>query len=226
MRKQFFKVDRAECNELALEIFTANSGIDKQGRKFERMREGAFRMRERIEAKIDLHGEAIYYTVDEIRLAGGELTVAEKRIACRAFEQVRPDSVEGVYLYACCAGDYYMENEPIIDQLYADIWGTAFTDAVRILIKKELEKEAALSDSFGPGFYGMEVTELAKLEQLLDFDALGIQVRDSCIMVPLKSCAGLYLKVNDKYQKLAGACEACRGTHTSCTLCAIHKERG
>lgn len=148
MRKQFFKVDRAECNELALEIFTASSGIDKQGRRFERMREDAFRMRERIETKIDLQGEAIYYTADEIRLAGRELTIAEKGIACRAFEQVRPDSVEGVYLYACCAGDYYMENESIMDQLYADIWGTAFTDAVRILIRKELEKDAVLSDSF------------------------------------------------------------------------------
>ncbi len=226
MEKRFFKLDEAACNELALRIFTANSGINKEGRKFERMRKDAFRMREMIEDKIDLHAEAIYYTADEMELSGQTLEIAGTGLSCRAFEQISPDAVEGVYLYACCAGDYYLEDEPIMDQLYADIWGTAFTDAVRLLIKKELEKDAALSDSFGPGFYGMELTELEKLAQLLDFDALGIEVRNSCVMVPVKSCAGIYFQTNENYRKMNRACESCYGTHTSCKLCMVHGERG
>lgn len=226
MEKHFFNVDREACNTLALDLFTANSGINKKGRKFERMRKDAFRMREIIEDKIDIHGESIYYAADEMELCGQTLTVSGKELDCKAFELIPPDTVEGVYLYACCAGDYYMEDEPIMGQLYADIWGTAFTDAVRLLIKKELEKDAVLSDNFGPGFYGMELAELTKLEQLLDFTALGIEVRDRCVMVPLKSCAGIYFKVNDNYQGINRECESCRGTHTSCKLCMIHRERG
>ena len=89
-------------------------------------------------------------------------------------------------------------------------------------MKKELEKESKLSDSFGPGFYGMDVGDMETLSSLLSFDDLDIELRHSRIIVPLKSCAGMYFSVNDNYEYLRQECENCRGTHTSCKLCQIH----
>ena len=79
-----------------------------------------------------------------------------------------------------------------------------------------------LSDSFGPGFYGMDVSEMGSLTSLLNLDELDIEIRNSRIMLPLKSCAGFYFSVDERYRKLDQACENCLGTHRSCKLCQVY----
>lgn len=209
-----------ECSKLAYEIFMNTSGVNKEGRKFERMRKDAFRMRQVIEDRIKIRAAYSYY--EDIALCGQELTIDGRSFKCRAFDQIDPDTVMGVYVYALSVGDFGFPEEPILDQLYADIWGSAFTDAARLLMKKNIENKVMLSDSFGPGFYGMDVSEMGTLTSLLNFDELDIEVRNGTIMLPLKSCAGLYFRVNEGYSKLNRACENCLGTHTSCKLCQVY----
>lgn len=144
------------------------------------------------------------------------------KFTCNAFEMIDPSTVKGVYLYALSVGDFGYPEEPIMDQLYADIWGSSFTDAARILIKKQIEEESKLSDSFGPGFYGMDVSEMSKLASILSFDKLEMELKNSRILLPLKSCAGLYFAVTDDYRKMNSECESCRGSHKSCVLCHVH----
>lgn len=220
MRIQTFNVNRKECNDLAHKIFMQVSGINREGRKFDRMKQDAFRMREAIADNVKIRAAYAYY--DDVTLKDRQAVVGGKTLYCSAFEQVSQDSVNGAYIYALSVGDFGLPEEPIMDQLYADIWGTAFTDAVRLLMKKELEQESKLSDSFGPGFYGMDVSDMETLSSLLSFDDLEIELRHSRIIVPLKSCAGMYFSVNDNYEYLKQECENCRGTHTSCKLCQIH----
>lgn len=220
MIKKIFHVDRNECNDLASEIFMRTSGINREGRKFERMKKDAFRMRKMIEERVKIRVAYAYY--DDVVFSGRQAKIGEETFHCSAFEQVDPQAVKGAYIYALSVGDFGLPEEPIMDQLYADIWGSAFTDAARLLLKRELEKEARLSDSFGPGFYGMDVSEMQQLASLLSFEELDIELRNSRIIVPLKSCAGLYFSVTDDYRELNQECENCRGTHTSCKLCQVH----
>lgn len=220
MIKKIFHVDRNECNDLACEIFMKTSGINREGRKFERMKKDAFRMRKMIEERVKIRVAYAYY--DDVILSGGQADIGGETFHCKAFEQVNPNVVKGAYLYALSVGDFGLPEEPIMDQLYADIWGSAFTDAARLLLKRELEKDVRLSDSFGPGFYGMDVSEMQQLASLLSFEDLDIELRNSRIIVPLKSCAGLYFGVTDDYRNLNQECENCRGTHTSCKLCQVH----
>ena len=215
-----FHVNRNECNDLACQIFMQTSGIDREGRKFERMKKDAFRMRKLIEDRVRIRVAYAWY--DKVELSGREAVIGGERFYCSAFEQVDPNAVKGSYVYALSVGDFGLPEEPIMDQLYADIWGSAFTDAARFLLKHELEKKVKLSDSFGPGFYGMDVSQMQQLASLLSFDDLDMELRNSQILVPLKSCAGLYFSVTDEYKKLNRECENCRGTHTSCKLCQIH----
>lgn len=212
--------DMEKCSELAYEIFMETSGVNKEGRKFERMREDAFRMRDVIEDRIQIRAAYSYY--EDVEINGKEAIIGGKTFTCSAFDQIHQDTVKGAYIYALSVGDFGFPEEPILDQLYADIWGSAFTDAARLLMKEKIEESSKLSDSFGPGFYGMDVSEMGTLTSLLNFDELDIEVKNSRIMLPLKSCAGLYFSVDERYKKLNQACENCLGTHKSCRLCQVY----
>lgn len=221
MKTKNFNVNRKDCNDLAHRIFMEISGIDRQGRKFEKMQEDAFRMRKLIEERIKIRVAYSFY--EQAELTDRTAVIEGTELSCTAFQQVEPEAVEGVYIYALSVGDFGLPEDPIMDQLYADLWGTAFTDAARLLLKAELEKEVKLSDSFGPGLYGMDITEMEKLAQLISFEDLNIELRNSSVILPLKSCAGLYFKVNEHYTKISQECQNCRGTRTSCKLCQIPK---
>lgn len=221
MKKTFFEIDYDQCSHLAMTLFMESAGINREGPKFERMRKDAFYMLSCIENRIELCGEYIFYDRDEMEFSGDRLSAGGQEFGCKAFEQLNKNSLIGMYLYACSAGDYSLPDENVLNQVYADLWGTAFTDAVRILIRKELEKDAKLSDSFGPGFYGMSTKAITRMKALLDFDQLGIEVKESNIMVPLKSCAGLYFAVNDDYQHINSQCASCFGNLKSCKLCQV-----
>ncbi|MCB6993572.1 hypothetical protein LI177_08775 [bacterium 210820-DFI.6.37] len=220
MNRYLMEFNMEECSELAHEIFMRTSGINKDGPKFERMRKDAFRMRKVIEDRIKIRATCAYY--DDVEITGNKAIIGGKIFRCSAFDQLRQEYIKGAYIYALSVGDFGFPEEPILDQLYADIWGSAFTDAARILMRKKLEENAKLSDSFGPGFYGMDVSEIGTLTSMLNMDELDIEVKANGIMVPLKSCAGLYFSVDERYQKLNQACETCMGTHLSCKLCQVY----
>lgn len=239
MNEQFFvEFNIEKCFDLAEEIFLKSSGINKEGDKFERMRQSAFALRDELGDGIDIKGLHSHY--DSFSLGGEWLTVFRREdvidsnplaaIKCTAFAQIDPASVEGVYAYAVSAGDYHLEARPIMDQLFADMWGTAFTEAARQMVIEDLLTETtgdgatgkmSLSDNFGPGFYGMDSGEMLKLPALVDFDALGLEVLESSVISPMKSCAGILFKVNDRYKQLNLACEHCYGNRRSCNLCAV-----
>ncbi len=216
--------DIMECCERATQRFIEDTGVGKEGDKFQRMRKEAFEIRQLIEPRIDVKG---LYRFDDVFALEGQvlkvygMTGEEIAITCTAFEQIDPATIEGVYFYAVTAGDYYLEDMPVLKQLYADIWGTAFTDAIREILVEQLEEKHPVSDSFGPGFYGMDVREMQKMPELVDFLSLGMEVRESSIILPLKSCAGILFKVNDDYKRINSACELCFGNKKTCTLCGM-----
>lgn len=266
MRSVTVQFDMTECAVRAEELFLHEAGITGEGEKYERMHRAAFAIRKEIEDKVQLKGRYCFY--ENFRLRGQKLTIFTPRddsspdcpsqdcpneadvavtLECTAFEQLEPASIEGVYAYALTAGDFYLEDRPVMDQLYADIWGTAFTDAGREalvdLIREDCRRRdggdvsevevsdtevseavvsnADISDSFGPGFYGMSPAEMRKMPLLVDFHKLGLTVNETGVMQPLKSCGGILLKVNGLYKHLNSACETCSGSRKTCRLCNV-----
>jgi len=220
MSIRFMEFNMDEISERAYEIFMNTSGVNKEGRKFERMRNDAFRMRDVIEDRIKIRASYIFF--EDVEMSGQDATFGGITFHCSAFDQIDPKLIKGVYVYALSAGDFGYPEDPILDQLYADIWGSAFTDAARLIMREKIEEETKLSDSFGPGFYGMDVSEMGSLTSLLNLDELDMEVRGEQIILPLKSCAGFYFSVEPEYKKLNQACETCLGTHTSCKLCNVY----
>lgn len=216
----YLQIDREKCAAEAMKIFTEESGVGGKTKKHTRMQADALMMRELVEERIDLKAAYRYY--DNFLLEETVLHIGTHSFECAAFEQLKADWIEGVYVYAITAGNYQMEELSVLLQVYADIWGTAFTDALRVLLVNELKKDGDIGDSFGPGYYGMSVSEMPKLAELLDFNALGIEVRENGILLPIKSCAGILFRVNEKYQKLNDACRLCYGNIRTCKLCSVY----
>lgn len=217
MEKLSLKINMEECYELTHRLFMDMSGINKKGEKFERMKRDAHKIRKQIENRINISIVCNYY--EDITLKEKKLKIDNQVFTCNAFEQINKNSVKGAYVYALTAGEFDSKDQPIMDRLYADIWGTSFTDAARILLKKELDKRGLVSDSFGPGFYGMDLNEMGKIDRLVDFEKLGIELRNEKILVPVKSCAGIYMNVTNEYKRLDKSCVDCRGSIKSCQLC-------
>ena len=217
MRKLTYTIKENECNDLTYKLFMEMSGINKEGRKFQRMKDDAAKIREQIQDRIDIHIACHYY--DNIEFKGRAVNIGGEIFTCPAFELIDPTTIKGAYVYALTAGEYDFKEQSIMNRLYADIWGTSFTEAARILLSREIGKTDKLSDSFGPGFFGMDVSQMDKVDKLIDFKQLGIKLTESKILIPVKSCAGIYFSITDNYKFLNRACVDCYGSETSCKLC-------
>lgn len=214
-------IDKEACKETANGLFTQNSGLHRSGKKQERIKKNAEEIRELIEGRIS--PKVVYSFFDQVTLDGKEATIGNHVFTCHAFEQLESSQVKGAYVYVLTAGDFTLDDRPIMDQLLADLWGTAFTDAAREQLQIILGEDQYLSNGFGPGFYGMDVNQMGDIAGLVDPGLIGIEVKSSSILVPLKSCAGIFFLVDEDFKPISSECEDCRGTMTSCSLCNIKR---
>lgn len=220
MDRVLVEFNKEDLSSAADELFLKQAGISKDGAKYDRMRKQAFEMKEQVGDRIDIKG--VYAYTEDFCLDGDTLTIEGKRLLCKAFENISPETVIGVYLYALKSGDYSMEDEKVSNQVFADFWGNAYADAGRFALRNILEGKSRLSDSFGPGFYGMETDQLNVFESLIGMSAAGIEVYRDRIMLPLKSCAGIYFAVDNRYREMNTQCISCLGNKESCMMCQFY----
>ena len=166
-------------------------------------------------------------------LAGGALSLGPATFHCPAFGRLERDSVLSIYAYVLSAGEVALETENVSDQLFADIWGTSFTDAGIDLLEAEIAREnpgAVISSSFGPGFFGMDISMLAEFFNILSPKDIGVSIRSNCLLLPLKSSAGFFFAVRDEWMLPTRDCESCHGGHDrpgnagGCLFCANYQK--
>lgn len=218
---KLFNPDMEKCRAIAERIFISSFGMDRSGKKYDRMRRDAFEMLEKIESMIFVKGAYEYFS--NVKFKGRTLSIDNYMFECNVFEKINSETIKGVYVYALSAGDYSCPEEEVKDQLYADMWGNAFADAGRIMLRELLEEKNKLGDSFGPGFYGMDIMSMGTVSKIIDFPEIGIELRNNKILLPLKACVGIIPAVNDDYEMMNKECLYCKGTHKSCSLCNIHE---
>lgn len=229
MKKVFFKPERARAGALALRVLTERLGVDTSGAASMQMLQGAQKVRSIIYDDIKLAGECVSFKAGEFTLSGSLLTAGGVTVECRAFERMEKEAVKNVYFCACTAGDFACTSEDDMEKFYADLWGGAYLDGLRILLEDELADRAAeegltLSRSFGPGVYGMDVSETAKIAEIVDFDELGMRINSAGVMEPPKSCAGLYFAVREGFEDPGPECKDCRGNEGGCGFCLVNKK--
>ncbi|MGI6732041.1 MAG: hypothetical protein ACOX5F_09185 [Anaerovoracaceae bacterium] len=235
MKREIIIFNEDEVFQKAKEHFIKIAGFRSHDKKHLKMLEEGMKARDlglggiEIKAVVSSYGGEVYQD-HKVNIEGTEF-------ACTAFSQINDDIVKKVYAYLLTVGECTSGDEDgIMTQLYADIWGTAYTEAARDVLQdfivNDIEKNYPdqlnnglfLSDTFGPGFYGMDVAQSIELFQVLNGESIGIQVRDSGIMLPLKSCSGLFLLVTDSTVLPKPDCRDCLGSVLSCSFCLLRKE--
>ena len=233
MKNKKVSIAEASAYPHAEERFIKTCGFNLETEKHQRMMKMGAKVREDGLQGIDINGLVSFYgpeafDEDKIKIEDMELT-------CNYFSQIPKDAVAGVYLYMLTAGEcLFSSEENIMDFLYADIWGTNYVDAgVHVLtedfIKKDMEErfdeKVYLSEQFGPGYFGMPVIETKKFFDVMDASAINVWVKDSGLMIPQKTCAGLYLVYNRDDIKAEISCMQCFGNAAGCQFCAVRKTK-
>ncbi|MCI5722087.1 MAG: hypothetical protein MR328_06430 [Firmicutes bacterium] len=233
MKNKVVSLDEKKVFPSALERFIQTCGFDLDRKKHQRMMQMAYDVRENGLDGIDIKAVVSYYGPEVFR--GGKIEAEGQEIQCNYFSQMPEGAVEGVYFYVLTVGEcLFPSEEQIMDFLYADIWGTSYVDAGITELKHGFlendlkdrfpERELYLSEEFGPGYFGMPVIESKKFMNLLDADLIDVWVKDSGLMIPQKTCTGLYLVLNRNDIKADVACMQCRGNSAGCKFCAIRAE--
>lgn len=235
MKNVIIGFDEKEAFEKANDYFNKICGFQIKEEKHKKMLTVGMDARNqgvegiRIKAVISSHGAEVFQD--------HKVVIEGMEFSCPVFELMEQDHIKKIYTYVLTAGEcIYSDKDDIVKQVFSDIWGTAYTDAARDLLEgyitqrleqeypEMLGKELFLSDAFGPGYYGMELSQTKDLFQILDAESIGMHVKDSGLMLPQKSCSGLYFVVTNTTNLPHPNCRECIGNHMGCSFCRFRHE--
>lgn len=216
----------------AKKMFREICGFDSKNPLHQKMEQAGLLLRAQQYAGRDILASVSFFS--DFSLEGESLFLEGTQIRCSLFAEIPPERMNGVLVFLLTAGDGGAWENPM-ETLYADIWGTAYTqaavDALREILEREfgtLEQNAEqaapfLSQIFGPGYFGMPVSEMKTLHQLAEGSKIGISVTEASLLVPQKSCAGLFLLLKSSIEDAPPACENCVGQPGGCRFCKINR---
>lgn len=230
MMNEKIRIEETAVHALAEKRFIQTCGFDLSRVEHQRMMKMGQKVREDGIGGIDIKALVSFYGPEHF--SDGAVRVGDAVITCNYFAQIPPGTLEGIYFYMLTAGEFPASREEnIMDLLYGDIWGNNYVDAgIQVLteqyIGQDMEKrfpgkEVCLSEEFGPGYFGMPVLETKKFFSILDAPSIGVRVKDSGLMIPQKTCTGLYLVYNRADIKAEAGCMRCLGNGDGCQFCAI-----
>ena len=214
--------------------FINTCGITPGGsRKHQKMLEQGLKARDSGIDGIDIRAVVKYVGTEAIK--NGRIEIGDAILDCNYFYKIPREYVEGMYIYMMTVGECLFESEDkIMEFLFADIWGNSYVDSGIEVLREDYVipdmrerfpgKDVILSDEFGPGYFGMHVGRTKDFAKILDAESVGITVKESGMMIPQKSCAGLFFVLNHELEK-EPACMRCVGNPKGCEFCEINMRR-
>lgn len=234
MLDKVIRITEERAHTGAEKRFLNTCGIVPGGsKKHQRMLAEGLKTRESGVAGIDIKAAVRFVGPESFH--DGKVFVDDAVLDCNYFTRIPEEYVEGMYIYMLTVGECLFESEDkIMEFLFADIWGNSYVDSgiealredhvVPDMNERFPGKGFILSEEFGPGYYGMFVGRTREFEKILDCGSIGVKVKDSGMMIPQKSCAGLFFVLNHELEK-EPACMRCMGNSKGCDFCEINMRR-
>lgn len=230
MQNKVITINKEYIAPIAKQYFSNICGFNRNEEKFKSKMNDALVVRDKIIDNINVR--VVISSFDKEVISGNTITLEGIVFECNAIEQIRKESIIKIYAYVLTAGSMDIQDKPLVEMFYVDTWQTAYVDAGRDILNEMIrdsiykdntmnENEIFVSDSFGPGYYGMDVTQVKDFFKVLDCDEIDVKLTDSGLMLPLKSCIGFYIAVNDKKQLPAVGCKSCSSNIKGCQFCRI-----
>lgn len=225
MKNKVISINIEEVFKKAWEYFKERSKIDIEETENSLVKESIDlyeKLTELIEIKVIL---SRYY---KIHVLEQSFMFDDVTIGCEVLESIEKSHIRGVYLYMLTLGEYQCDYEGLMEQFIVDIWETALIDAsreyirdyIRNLLIRNDEGEKYVSDSFGPGYYGIGMEEVNSFFKVLDASKIGVTLNSNGIMKPMNSIVGLYLESDKNIVLPSNSCKTCIGGSVGCSLCS------
>lgn len=175
-------------------------------------------------------------------IKSGYFQFGKRKLTCHILERIPASIVRGGYFavfhapgkeaasgaYAPVADKTEYGKGELLTQYYEESWQNALLDAGRSWIsnyltrKESVRMPAYVTDSFGPGFYGMPITDLPQLAELIDMERVGVHVTENGTLSPQKSLVCLYLVLNQPLPFFMKDCAGCIGSKGGCVNCGAY----
>lgn len=156
------------------------------------------------------------------------LKIGTESFTCHLLKVIDAESVTGGYLYLFHAPQVDMTSMEQTGRFYTECWQIALVDAARIWLERYLRRQQPegenLSESFGPGFYGMEIEAVSAVVNQMQAEQVGVRLLDNGMMEPAISLVGMFLAGAKSFDMPSGDCVSCLGT-SHCRMCRHYIEK-
>ncbi len=228
MKNEVVILDRNKTDQIAERYFIKMCGFNQGQDIHKTMLQDGYSIRDKLLNESSI--KAIISSFDKSVISEKTVDINGIKFECNAFRQIDKENINKIYIYILTAGHFELPDASMLELVYADAWGTAYVDAGRDILRSilsmdnyinqiERENDNFLSDSFGPGYYGMDITQVMNFFKVLDSGKIGVSVRESGLMEPAKSIAGFYIAVKDKNQIPGKDCQSCLSNAKGCYYC-------
>lgn len=174
---------------------------------------------DKIKNKIDPKCQYVIY--NDIDINGNQMTISDQIISAEYFSTIPKEIIGDGAVALLTLGDVKVNDEGILNNTLIDMALTALVDALRELLRMELQEDYIVSGSIAPGLEGMSIDEISNFAKLIDFDQLGVTLNDANTMIPEKSVVGLYLFFNEEHPISTNSCATCMARGYGCNFCSM-----
>ncbi|MDR2459592.1 MAG: vitamin B12 dependent methionine synthase [Deltaproteobacteria bacterium] len=229
MKNIVVHLDKNDGEAKAKEYFMDICGLYRRKDISPRLLEESLTTLEDIYEHIDIN--AIFSRYDWNCIKGDKLILDNVTFTCPIISTIPSQDILEIIIYLLTIGDIKPTNERVLYQVYQDMWQTAFVDVARDLLQEHITKTIsyetfAISDTFGPGFFGMPGSDTLKFFEVLEADKIGATIRPGGLMIPVKSYAGFFLVTNKQESLSAKDCDNCLSSKKTCSYCKSGRQMG
>ncbi|SHJ34099.1 vitamin B12 dependent methionine synthase [Parasporobacterium paucivorans] len=201
MKNQVILLDKKPGRELAQERFMDLCGYSRGKSMPEKRMERTLKALEDIYDKLQIRAVISEYGKECID--GMSMLLDGEVFTCKALARIPSGEIRKVYLYILTAGEAEYGEASALDEVYYDFWQSAYVFAGRETLRQYLQNQNPnenkyMSGSYGPGFHGMEVSQLKKFFTVLDAELIDVRLLDCGLMSPMKSFAGFFVEAESE----------------------------
>jgi len=222
MKNQLIRLDKNQGKELAEENFRVMCGYNRRKPVSQKIIERSLRSLEDVYHQLEI--KALFSEYEKTCVDGINILLDGKLFTCNALAQIPTEEIEGIYIYLLTVGELNLSEASMLNQIYYDMWQNAYMDAGQEILRQYLQglscnTDRNVSDNFGPGFFGMNISQLEQFFAILDGEKISLKLLDSGFMSPSKSYAGFFLVTNSKQNFVGNDCKNCLSSGKTCMYC-------
>lgn len=171
-----------------------------------------------------LDPKCIFAVCKNPNIVDNTLIIENTSIVSEAFSTIPKEILEDISIFVMTIGDFELETLSILDNTLIDIMGTAYVDALKDMLRLELEENFLVGGLMAPGIEKMALREILKFDELLNFKQIDIKLNESFTMIPEKSSTGLFMLFKEAHPTTTNSCDTCMSRGCGCNFCHANGE--